>query len=53
MSKSSEDKEKRKQLWSQIDVNGNRYVSLAEIEKGLGNLIQNDTLLKPVIMKAF
>ena len=48
-------KEQRKKLWSQIDYNGNRYVSLAEVEKGLRDVIQNDTLFraKPAIMRAF
>ena len=55
ISKNSEDKERRKKLWNQIDMNGNRYVSLAEIEKGLRDVIQNDTLFKakPAIMRAF
>ena len=31
--RTEEEKEKRKQLWRGIDINGNGYVSLAEITK--------------------
>ena len=41
--------------WSGIDVNGNGYLSLAEVDKGMRDVIQIPTLfnLKPVLMRAF
>ena len=42
-------------MWKQIDYNGNSYVSLAEIQKGLRDVIQNQALFeaKPAIIRAF
>ena len=47
--------EKRNKIWQSIDVNGNGYLSLAEIDKGMRDVIQLPDLfdLKPVLMRAF
>ena len=41
--------------WNYIDVNGNGYLSLAEVDKGMRDVIKLPILfqLKPVIMRAF
>lgn len=46
---------KRKEIWDSMDVNGNGYLSLAEIDKGMRDVIQIPALfnLKPVLMRAF
>ena len=38
-----------------MDMNGNGYLSLAEIDKGIRDAIQSDQLFdaKPAIMRAF
>ena len=48
-------KAKRKQMWKGIDVNGNGFVSLAEVDKGLRDVIRIDDIFdcKPAIMRAF
>merc|ERR1711892_1177953 len=53
--RNQEEKEKRKQLWSQIDINGNGYVSLAEITKGIRDVINIGDLFdyRPAINRAF
>lgn len=45
----------RNKYWGLIDVNSNGYLSLAEIDKGLRDVIQIPTLfdLKPVIIRSF
>ena len=45
----------RKKLWRSIDVNGNGYLSLAEVDKGLIDNCNLDSLFhsKPVIIRAF
>lgn len=45
----------RNQYWSYIDVNNNGYLSLAEVDKGLRDVIKLPELfkLKPVIIRAF
>ena len=45
---------KRNDMWMQIDVNGNGYVSLAELDKGLRDVMQNEDLFdcKPAIIRA-
>lgn len=42
-------------MWNQIDVNGNSYLSLAEVDKGLKEVIQSEALYdaKPAIIRAF
>ena len=54
-SDSEEDVAKRANYWSSIDVNGNRYISLAETDKGLRDVIRIPELFdtKPVIIRAF
>jgi Ca2+-binding EF-hand superfamily protein len=49
--KTAEHKEKRKDLFSSFDPNGNGYLSLAELDKGC--LEMGVGLPKPVIMRAF
>jgi hypothetical protein len=41
--------------WPAFDVNGNGYLSLAEVDKGIRDVIQLPELfsLKPVIIRAF
>ena len=47
--------EKRNQIWRGIDVNGNGYLSLAEVDKGLRDILGLDQVFncKPAIMRAF
>eukprot|EP00091_Calanus_sinicus_P015337 TRINITY_DN3347_c0_g1_i1.p1 TRINITY_DN3347_c0_g1~~TRINITY_DN3347_c0_g1_i1.p1 ORF type:complete len:185 (+),score=56.90 TRINITY_DN3347_c0_g1_i1:304-858(+) len=53
--RTEEEKNKRKQLWSCIDINGNGYVSLAEITKGIRDVINIEDLFdcRPAINRAF
>ena len=53
--KTNEDREKRKVLWKAIDNNGNGYVSLAEFDKGVRDVLNLPDIfnLKKVIMRAF
>lgn len=53
--KTNEDRNKRKKIWNEIDMNGNGYVSLAELDKGLRDSLQIPVLfdLKKVLMRAF
>ena len=46
---------RRTNLWKQIDVNGNGYVSLAEVDKGLRDVLKLDHVFdcKRAIMRAF
>ena len=48
-------KAKRKKMWRDIDSNGNGYASLAEIDKGVRDVICLDEVFdaKPAIMRAF
>ena len=50
-----EEKANRKKLWRAIDYNGNRYASLAEIDKGVRDVLLLDDIFdaKPAIMRAF
>jgi len=41
---SQEDYEARKELWEAIDVNGNGFLSLAEVTKGVRDVIAVDEL---------
>jgi len=38
VSKSAEDKKKRKEMFKIMDPNGNGYLSLAEIDKGFNDM---------------
>jgi Ca2+-binding EF-hand superfamily protein len=53
--KTPEGKAKRKEQFDGFDVNHNGYLSLAEVDKGLRDILQLDDLFdcKPVIMRAF
>ena len=50
-----EDEQKRLEYWSYIDVNNNGYLSLAEVDKRLRDVVKLPALfaLKPVIIRAF
>ena len=50
-----EQRQKRIKIWSSIDVNGNGILSLAEIDKGMRDVVQLPALfeLKPVLIRAF
>ena len=53
--KTPEDLERRIAMWNLIDVNGNGYLSLAEVDKGMRDVVCLPALfaLKPVLMRAF
>ena len=53
--KTPEDRKKRKELWRQIDINGNNFVSLAEFDKGIRDVLNLPDIfkLKKVILKSF
>ena len=53
--KNDEEYQKRSEIWESIDVNGNGYLSLAEVDKGLRDVLQLDEIFdcKPAIMRAF
>ena len=54
--KTSEAKAQRDQLWQGIDANGNGYLSLAEVDRGVRDVLGlEDSLFdaKPAIMRAF
>lgn len=53
--KTADQKQKRQDLWDDMDVNGNGYLSLAEIDRGLRDTLRTEDLFnaKPVIMQAF
>jgi hypothetical protein len=53
--KTDEDKQKRIAQWQKIDVNNNGMLSLAEVDKGMRDVVQLPMLfdLKPVLMRAF
>lgn len=54
-SKDADARKRREQLFSQIDMNGNGYLSLAEVDKGVRDILGLDALFnaKPVMMRAF
>lgn len=47
--------QKRSELFSRFDPNGNGYLSLAEVDKGLRDVLELDEIFdaKPAIMRAF
>ena len=53
--KTPEDLAKRQAIWATFDVNGNGYLSLAEVDKGMRDVVCLPALfaLKPVLMRAF
>jgi len=46
---------KRNKIWEGFNVNGNGYLSLAEVDKGCTDVLNLPRLfkLKPVLMRAF
>lgn len=52
--KNPEEYARRSELWKSIDVNGNGYVSVAELDKGLADAINNLEIFKTkaVILRA-
>ena len=53
--KTVEDRTKRRQLWNAIDMNGNGYISLAEFDRGVRDVLNLPQIfsLKKVIIRAF
>jgi hypothetical protein len=53
--KTEKDQKLRKEQWAGMDMNGNGYLSLAEVDKGMRDVIKIPALfdLKPVLMRAF
>ena len=53
--KTEEDRKKRKVIWDQIDMNGNGYVSLAEFDRGVKDVLNLRQIfsLKKVLMRAY
>eukprot|EP01063_Lacrimia_lanifica_P024247 TRINITY_DN3219_c0_g1_i1.p1 TRINITY_DN3219_c0_g1~~TRINITY_DN3219_c0_g1_i1.p1 ORF type:complete len:189 (+),score=113.83 TRINITY_DN3219_c0_g1_i1:69-635(+) len=50
-----DDKQKRRQVFNRMDMNGNNYLSLAEVDKGVRDILKCDHLFnaKPVMLRAF
>lgn len=46
---------KRQKIWESFDVNGNGYLSLAEVDKGMRDVLNLPVLFnsKPVLIRAF
>lgn len=55
MGMSPEENKAREQIFKDMDMNGNNYLSLAEIDKGCRDVLQLPELFdtKPVIMRAY
>ena len=53
--KTPEDREKRKKMWNAIDMNGNGYCSLAELDRGIQDVLLLPEVFdcKRPIMRAF
>ena len=53
--KTVEDRAKRKKMWKAIDMNGNGYLSLAEFDRGVRDVLNLPHIftLKKVLMRAF
>jgi hypothetical protein len=53
--KNEEERLMRIKQWNYFDVNGNGYLSLAEVDKGMRDVVRLPILftLKPVLMRAF
>ena len=53
--KTVEERTKRRQLWNAIDMNGNGYISLAEFDRGVRDVLNlpNIFSLKKVLIRAF
>eukprot|EP00389_Voromonas_pontica_P001869 GDKH01002794.1.p1 GENE.GDKH01002794.1~~GDKH01002794.1.p1 ORF type:complete len:185 (-),score=47.81 GDKH01002794.1:242-796(-) len=55
MEKTPEQKERRKEMFKQFDPNGNGFLSLAELDKGIKDILGADQLFdcKPAVMRAY
>jgi len=55
MGKTAADKKKRAAMFRQFDPNGNGYLSLAEIDKGIRDVLECESMFdaKPAIIRAF
>ncbi len=53
--KTNEDRAQRKRMFSSFDPNGNGVLSLAEVDKGIRDVLKCDEMFdcKPAIMRAF
>ena len=53
--KTVEERTKRRQLWNAIDMNGNGYISLAEFDRGVRDVLNLPKIfsLKKVLIRAF
>ena len=53
--KTVEERKKRRQLWNAIDMNGNGYISLAEFDRGIRDVLNLPQIfsLKKVLIRAF
>ena len=53
--KTAEDRAKRKKMWDAIDMNGNGYISLAEFDRGVRDVLNLPQIFstKKVIMRAY
>jgi hypothetical protein len=53
--RSDEEKANRKELFKRFDPNGNGYLSLAEVDKGVRDVLGLDEVFncKPAVMRAF
>lgn len=49
----TDQREQRKEIFGTFDTNNNRYLSLAECDRGCIQLLGEDAIPKPVIMRAF
>ena len=55
IAKTEEDRAKRKKIWDAIDMNRNGYVSLAEFDRGVRDVLNLPQIfsLKKVLMRAY
>ena len=53
--KTEEERQMRIKQWAGMDMNGNGYMSLAEVDKGMRDVIQLPVIfdIKPVLIRAF
>ncbi len=53
--KTPQQKAQRRKLYDSFNINGNKYLSLAEVDKGLRDVLKLDEVFstKPVIIRAF
>jgi hypothetical protein len=53
--KTAKEKQMRRRIFNQMDMNGNNYLSLAEVDKGVRDILKCDDLFncKPAMLRAF